>query len=101
MTDIADARVACLRKPEEAIGLIARRTLSPGDPLTRESLANPFLVRSGDTVRLRLERSGIRLAVLARAEQDGKLGQFIRIWSLDFSRPLKAQVVGRGEVKVE
>ncbi len=101
VADIADVRVDCLRKTEEVVGRVARRTLSPGDPITRESLANPFLVRSGDTVRLRLERDGIRLAVLARAEQDGKLGQSIRIRNLDFSKALKARVVGPGEVRVE
>jgi flagella basal body P-ring formation protein FlgA len=99
--EISDARVACLRVPGDAVGLVARRTLSPGDPLTRESLTNPFLIRSGETVRLRLERKGIHIAALARAEQDGKLGQVIRIRNLDFSRPLKAQVVGRGEVEIE
>ncbi len=99
--EIRDARIACLRKPEDAVGLVARRTLSPGDPLTRESVTSPLLVRSGETVHLRLERNGIRVVALAQAEQDGKLGQFIRIRNLEFSRPLKARVVGRGAVKVD
>jgi flagella basal body P-ring formation protein FlgA len=101
VVEIADARLAYLRQTEDAIGKVARQTLSPGDPLTRESLTNPFLVRSGDTVHLRLERNGIQLATLARAEQDGRLGQTIRIRNLDFARSLKAQVVGRGEVKIQ
>jgi flagella basal body P-ring formation protein FlgA len=101
IVEIADARIACLRNPEDAIGKVSRRTLSPGDPLTRESLTNPFLVRNGETIHLRLERNGIQVATLARAEQDGKLGQTIRIRNLDFARTLKAQVVGRGEVKIE
>ncbi len=99
--EIRDARIACLRKPEDAVGLVARRTLLPGDPLTRESVTSPLLVRSGETVHLRLERNGVRVVALAQAEQDGKLGQFIRIRNLEFSRPLKAKVVGRGEVKVD
>jgi flagella basal body P-ring formation protein FlgA len=101
IVEIADARLACLRKFEDALGKVTRRTLSPGDPLTRESLTDPFLVRSGDTVHLRLERNGIQVATLARAEQNGKLGQTIRIRNLDFARSLKAQVIGRGEVKIE
>jgi flagella basal body P-ring formation protein FlgA len=99
--EIPDARVACLRALEDAVGLVARRTFTPGDPLTRESLTNPLLIRSGETVRLRLERNGIHIAATVRAEQNGKLGQVIRIRNLDFSRPLKARVVGRGEVKIE
>lgn len=101
IVEIADARLACLRKLEDAVGKVSRRTLSPGDPLTRESLTDPFLVRSGDTVHLRLERNGIQVATLARAEQNGKFGQTIRIRNLDFAVSLKAQVVGRGEVKIE
>ncbi len=101
MVEIQDFRVACFRSPEDAIGLVSRRTLLPGDPLTPESVTKPLLVRNGETVRLRLERDGIHVAALVRAEQDGKLGQFIRVRNLDFSRPLRAQVVGRREVKVE
>ncbi len=99
--EITDARITCLRRVEDAVGLVSRRAISQGDPLTRESLANPLLVRSGETVHLRLERSGVHLAGLARAEQDGRLGQVIRIRNLDFSRSLKARVVGRGEVRIE
>lgn len=101
LVEIQDARVACLRQPEDAVGLVSRRTLLPGDPLTRESVTNPLLIRAGDTVRLRLERNGIHVATFARAEQDGKLGQFIRIRNLDFSRPVKAEVVGLREVRIE
>jgi len=47
---------------------------------------------------LRLQRNGIVLLSRGRAEQDGKLGQIIRVRNLDFSNVLKAQVTGRSEV---
>jgi flagella basal body P-ring formation protein FlgA len=99
--EIPDLRTAYFRTPEDALGKIARRRFSEGEALTGEHFAEPFLVRSGETVRLRLEREGIVLTALARAEQDGKLGQMIRVRNVDFSTPLKAQVTGRAEVKMQ
>ncbi len=99
--EIPDARLRYFRTCSEAVGKVMRRTLSPGDPLTRESVTDPLMIRNGETVRIRLERGLIALSTLARAEQDGRLGDVIRIRNLDFSRQLKATVVGRGEVRIE
>jgi flagellar basal body P-ring formation protein FlgA len=100
-TEISDLRVTYAGKPEEVIGKISRRHYSPGDPLTRNSFSDPYLVRNGETVRLRLERDGIVLTSLVKAEQDGRFGQIIRVRNADFSTVLKAQVTGRAEVKVQ
>ncbi len=101
LMDLPDARASYLRTCSEAVGKVMRRTLSPGDPLTRESVSSPLMVHSGDTVRIRLERGPIALSAQARAEQDGRLGETIRIRSLEFSRQLKATVIGRGEVRID
>jgi flagella basal body P-ring formation protein FlgA len=99
--ELRDLRADYFKVSEEVIGKTARRTLSPGDPLTRDALADPILVRSGERVRVRLQKDGISLAGLAQAEQNGKLGQLIRVRNLDFARVVKARVVGRGEVKID
>jgi flagella basal body P-ring formation protein FlgA len=101
LTEISDARAQYLRSCSEAIGKVLRRTLSPGDPLTRDYVSNPLLVHTGETVRVRMERGPIALSATARAEQNGKLGELITIRSLEFSRSLKATVVARGEVRIE
>jgi flagellar basal body P-ring formation protein FlgA len=98
---LTDLEAAYVRDPEEVLGKLSRRSFSPGDPLVREAISNPFLVRSGETVQLRLERNGIVLTSLARAEQDGRLGQVIKVRNLDFSTTLKARVTGRAEVRVQ
>jgi flagella basal body P-ring formation protein FlgA len=99
--EIPDLGADYIRNLDDVLGKAARRNFSPGDPLTREAFTNPLLVKNGETVHLRLERSGIVLTSLARAEQDGRLGQVIRVRSLDFSARLKAQVTGRAEVKIQ
>jgi flagella basal body P-ring formation protein FlgA len=99
--EITNLRASYAGRPDEVVGKISRRNFSPGDPLTRDSFSDPYLVRNGETVRLRLERDGIVLTSLAKAEQDGRLGQIIRVRNADFSKVLKAQVTGRAEVKLE
>jgi len=99
--EIANTRNTYIRNIHEAVDRVLRHPVATGEPLTRTTLADPLAVRSGETVRVRLQRSGIHLTALARAEQNGRLGQVIRIRNLDFSRTLKAQVVGRGEVAVQ
>lgn len=98
--EITDLRATYIRLPEDIVGKISRRGIRSGDPLTRESFGEPMLVKSGETVRLRLEREGIVLTSLVKAEQDGKLGQKIRVRNIDFSTWLKAEVTGRAEVRV-
>ncbi|HTY60976.1 MAG TPA: flagellar basal body P-ring formation chaperone FlgA [Acidobacteriota bacterium] len=99
--EIPDIRADYARDPDEVVGKVSRRGLLPGVLLTREAISDPLFVKSGETVRLRLERNGIRLTSLAKAEQDGQLGQFIRVRSIDFSTYLKAQVIGHSEVRVQ
>ncbi len=99
--EIKDARRAYLRDVRDAVGMVLRRAVTEGEPLTRDALSDPLLVRSGETVRLRLQRAAVRLTMTARAEQSGRLGQFIRVRNIDFSRTLRARVVGRGEVAIQ
>jgi flagella basal body P-ring formation protein FlgA len=90
-----------IRNPVEVLGKAACQNFSPGDPLLREGFMKPFLVMRGETVQLRLERNGIVLTSLVRAEQDGRLGQVIKVRNLDFSTILKAQVTGRAKVELQ
>ncbi|NWG13349.1 MAG: flagellar basal body P-ring formation protein FlgA [Acidobacteria bacterium] len=99
--EIKDARRSYLRDARDVLGRVLRRTVMEGEPLTHDALSEPLMVRSGETVRLRLQRATVRLTMSARAEQGGRLGQFIRVRNLDSSRTLRAQVVGRGEVAIE
>ena len=101
LIEITDLRVQYFRRPEEAAGRVLRRTLATGEPITRECLAAPFIVRSGEIIKILFKHGAVSLAALARAEQNGKLGQVIRVRNLDFSRPVKAEVTGPGEVTIE
>jgi flagellar basal body P-ring formation protein FlgA len=98
---ISDFHATYLRTLDEILGKVAQRNLSPGDPLTRESFADPILIKRGETIQLRLQRSGIALTAKGRAEQDGRLGQTIRVRNMEFSTLLNAQITGPGEAKIQ
>jgi flagellar basal body P-ring formation protein FlgA len=98
---IENFRAAYIHTLDEVVGKIARRNFSPGDLVTREAFTDPFLIKKGETVQLRLERNGIMLTSRARAEQNGRLGQVIRVRNLEFSTVLKAQVTGQSQVVLQ
>jgi len=98
--DILDFRSPYIRKADDLIGKVSRRSFAPGAPLTRDGFTDPILVRHGETIQLRFEKNGLLLTAPAKAEQDGKLGQMIMVRNLEFSTTLKAQVTGPNVVQV-
>jgi flagellar basal body P-ring formation protein FlgA len=98
---IDDFRTTYVRTLDEVVGKIAGRNFSQGELIVREAFKDPFLIKRGETVQLRLERDGVMLTSQARAEEDGRLGQMIRVRNLEFSNVLKAQVMGRSQVMLQ
>ena len=98
--ETTDVGVVFTRNPEEITGKIARRSFSAGDHLPVEAFSEPTLVHRGDVVSLRLERGGIVLTSAARASENGRLGEVIRVKSVDFSSEIRARVTGQSEVSI-
>jgi flagella basal body P-ring formation protein FlgA len=99
--DIPDLDATYVRDSAGVLGEAARRNVAAGEPLIRDAFIKPYLVLKGETVQLRLERNGIVLTSLVRAEQNGSLGQVIRVRNLDFSTTLRAQVTGKSKVELQ
>jgi flagella basal body P-ring formation protein FlgA len=100
LCEVEDPRADYVRDYAEAIGMTAKRVLLPGDLLNRNWVTGVCLVRHGEVVRLLAQKEGINISVLARALQDGKLGDQIKVRNIDSDRALTAVVIGRGEVRV-
>ncbi|HEU4401281.1 MAG TPA: flagellar basal body P-ring formation chaperone FlgA [Candidatus Polarisedimenticolia bacterium] len=66
-----------LRAAGETEGLVPRRTLGAGRPLTRQALAPAPVVRRGQEVRLRIESAGLTVTVLGVARSDGAPGELL------------------------
>ena len=82
------------------IGTTAKRALGTGELLKRDWVNEINLVHSGDTVRLVSQGSAICVTTLARALQNGKIGDRIKVRNLDSDRAIAAVVTGQGEVRV-
>jgi flagellar basal body P-ring formation protein FlgA len=95
---IDDLRTTYIANLDEVVGKTSRRIFSPGDLIVREAFTEVFLIKRGETVQLQLQRDGIMLTSRARAEEDGMLGQIIRVRNTEFSNVVKAQVTGRSQV---
>jgi flagella basal body P-ring formation protein FlgA len=98
--DIEDPRTEYFRTPSEAVGKTAKRVLGTGELLSRASMEEASLVRSGETVRLLGISGSVSMTAKVRALQNGKLGEAIKVRNIDTDRLIVAVVTGRGEVCV-
>jgi flagellar basal body P-ring formation protein FlgA len=100
VADIGDPTAEYVRATADAAGKVTTRALRPGEFLTRRSLEDADIIRSGTAVRLLVETGSLRMSVIARALQNGKLGDRIKVRNMDSDRVITAVVTGRGEVRV-
>lgn len=100
LCEVEDPRADYIHDCAEAVGMTAKRALAPGDLLNRSWVTEVRLVRNGEMVRLLAQNGSVSISVLARALQDGRLGDRIKVRNVDSDRALTAVVIGRGEVRI-
>ena len=96
-TRIAGAAVA---DPADALGRVARRTLSAGSVLTAGDLVSPRLVRRGDTVALVSRRDGIEVRMAGRALGEAGEHERVSVENLSSRRVVQGTVDPGGDVVV-
>ena len=84
----------------EAIGLIARRDIAAGEPLTEAVLQFPPLVRSGDVVAVTVRVGVVEVSSAGTASGSGHEGDIIRVRPRHGGRPMKARITGRAAVEI-
>jgi flagella basal body P-ring formation protein FlgA len=89
------------RLPDTAdvVGLIARRDIAAGEPLTQAVLDVPLAVRAGDAVELTVIAGRVRVTARATASSSGHEGEIIRVVP-DGGRALRARISRPGAVEV-
>ena len=85
--------------PDEVLGLVARRDIAAGEPLTQAAVQLPPLVKPGDEVVLTVVAGSVRVTARAIAAASGYEGDVIRV-TPEGGRPLKARISGPGTVEV-
>ncbi len=90
-----------LASAEGLAGRRARRSLRTGEPIAAAWLETTPLVERGQSVRLALERGGLRIEATGEARADGREGEWIAVVNRDSRRELVGRVGPDGVVHVE
>jgi flagellar basal body P-ring formation protein FlgA len=89
---------ASITEPAEIVGAQARRRLAPHRVLSERDLGPPLLVRRGRPVELIYARPGLYVSALGVAQEDGALGDPVRVMNAASRRHLQGIVSGPDEV---
>lgn len=85
----------------ELVGMVARRTLLPGQPIPARSVEKPVLVRRGEPARLVFREQGLVIIMQVEALQNGGAGSFVRVRNIDSGLVVSGRVQDDGTIRVE
>ncbi|AIK95509.1 flagellar basal body P-ring formation chaperone FlgA [Candidatus Odyssella acanthamoebae] len=89
-------------KAEDLIGQTAKnRVLQPGQPLNRQDVRAPIVVKRGDAVTIAYRSDSMILKTTAIAEKDAAIGEMTRFKTMNGNKTIQARVVGfqKAEIK--
>ena len=84
----------------QAVGLAARNTIRPGQPLRSADLTRPDLVQRGQMVTLVFEAPGLTLTMRGKANEAGAEGDTVSVLNEQSKRTVQGVVIGPGHVVV-
>jgi flagella basal body P-ring formation protein FlgA len=85
---------------DAVIGKEAMQAIRPESIVLSNQLRSPLLVRRGERVSVRARAGGILVRTYATAQQDGSLGDLIRVQALEGRERYAARVAGLRELEV-
>lgn len=85
----------------QLVGMVARRTLLPGQPVPVSSVEKPVLVRRGEPARLVFREQGLTIIMQVEALQNGGAGSFVRVRNIDSGLVVSGRVQEDGTIRVE
>ena len=85
---------------EDVVGLVARRTLLPGQSIPMSALAAPRVVRAGSAVKIVYIDGGLEIVASGSALQDGAVGQRVQVRNDDSGVTISGRVRADGAVQV-
>ncbi|MCY0965912.1 flagellar basal body P-ring formation chaperone FlgA [Parathalassolituus penaei] len=98
--DVGELNQGFFTTPEDIIGQTAKRTLRAGTVLSPDQIQQPMAVARGDKVRIVLRKAVIHLETDGTAQQDGRIGERIRVRNSQSGKTVNAIVVASGEVEI-
>jgi flagella basal body P-ring formation protein FlgA len=91
---------AAIADPAQAVGQVARRTLSAGTVLSTGDLVAPRLIRRGDNVSLVSRRGGLEVRMVGKALGDAGENERVMVESLSSRRVIQGVVGAGGDIWV-
>jgi flagella basal body P-ring formation protein FlgA len=98
--DILALTCTALTSPDGLAGMRTKRTLQASETLCTELIEPRPTVSRGDSVLVRSTAGAVTITAKAMAQQDGKLGQLVRVRNPSSGEIYPASVSGVGEVVV-
>lgn len=86
---------------DEIVGKRLTRSVRLGQPLLRQQVEFPPLIKRGDRVVIRAQRGGLILTAAGEARQDGLEGETIRVMNIGSRKEVLCRVLAPGLVSVE
>lgn len=86
---------------DEIVGKRMKRSVRLGEPLQKQQVEFPPLIKRGERVVIEARSRGLLLSAAGEAKQDGRAGEAIRVMNSSSNREILCQVVAPGLVKVE
>lgn len=85
----------------QLVGLVARRTLMPGQPIPINAVEKQLLVKRGEPARLVFREQGLLIIMQVEALQNGHAGKFVRVRNVDSGLVVSGRVQNDGTIRVE
>ncbi|MES0881901.1 flagellar basal body P-ring formation chaperone FlgA [Roseibium sp. SCP14] len=85
----------------QLVGMIARRTLLPGQPVPLNAIEKQVLVHRGEPARLVFREHGLMIIMQVEALQNGGAGSFVRVRNIDSGLVVSGRVQEDGTIRVE
>jgi len=98
--DAARMRGNFVRTIDVAIGKRLKSSVRDGQPLRESQIEVVPVVDRGDRVMLVIDRGGLRVQAIGRAQESGAAGQWIRVLNVDSRREVSGRVDPEGKVHV-
>lgn len=100
-TPAAEPKFPVLATPSELTGMMALRTLLPGQPVTPAAVRPPYTVMPGKPVPVVFVSGGLTITGSAIALQAGSAGETISARNMDSGLVIKATIQSDGTLRVD
>jgi flagella basal body P-ring formation protein FlgA len=98
--DLTDLRRGFFVDKTDLNGLVAARSIAAGAAISLQCVERPIAVKRGKIVVAEIKGKGFRITAMAKAMDNGRVGDVIRLTNVDSRRTFTGEVVDESTVRV-